>query len=468
MIDNISHATNRKRRFAPGPNGHWLWGSLPDYQQDPVRTCIEAVRQYGETVRFRFGPLHAHLISHPDGVKHILQDNHENYCNGFIRDWYFKPLFGNGLLTSEGEFWSRQRRLIQPAFHRKNLAAFDMITTHYTAEMLNRWETYAESGEPFDVASEMATLTITIAGKALFGTDLAGDAASIKEIVAAAQQHITYRMTHLFAPPEFVPTPRNFRLKRILRRLDAIIHRLIQERRGQPGEREDLLSLLLAARDEETNEGMNDRQLRDETLVLLLAGHETTTYALSWTWYLLAQHPLPARRLRAELAEVLGGRTPVQADLPCLKYTEQVLNEVLRLYPPTWAVSRSSIGPDQLCGYDIPAHSLIIISPYVTQRNPSFWKEPERFDPDRFASGHAEEHHRYSFFPFGGGPRHCIGSGMAMMEAQLIVAMVAQKFELRLVPEHPVIFSPQITLRAKNGILVTCHPVEELHVETSA
>ncbi|MCI0394801.1 MAG: cytochrome P450 [Chloroflexi bacterium] len=451
----------RQPKKAPGPPGHFLWGSVKAFQQDPLQTYMDAVRRYGDLVRYRFGPLSAYLISHPEDVKHVLQDNHRNYRNGFIRDLFFKPFLGEGLLTSEGELWRRQRHLIQPAFHRKHLATFDAITAENTARMIARWEAFAASGEPVDITKEFAWLTFRVVARAVFGADVKDAAGTVERAVSMIQKHVSYRMTHLFTFPEYVPTPHNRRVRRVARELDEIVYSIIHKQ-GEAGEGEgNLLSVLQSALDEKTGEGMSKQQLRDEVLVLLLAGHETTTYALGWTWYLLSKHPGELRRLRAELKAVLNGQMPTLEDLPRLTYTEQVIKEAIRLYPPTWAITRASIADDVVGGYHIGANALIFVSPYVTHRHPDFWENPERFDPERFSTARCAERARYAYIPFGGGPRHCIGSDMAMMEAIMVVAMVAQKYDLQLAPGYPVRLKPLVTLRPEAGIYMTMHRLED-------
>ena len=444
--------TNRPIRLPPGPRGHWLWGSLLDFQADPLRAYTEAARQYGDIVRFRSGPWHSYLVTHPDYVKHVLQDNHRNYNKGALSDAYLKPLLGQGLITSEGDFWLRQRRLMQPAFHKQRLAHFGQTMTDKTLAMLDRWQTYAASGEPFDVSAEMMRLTLSIVGKTLFSAEVEDTSGEVGRAMEVAQAHVNYRTTHPFSLPERFPTPRNRRFRQAKATFDRILLSIIEERRRSGEDKGDLLGMLLAARDEATGEGMSDQQLRDETVTLFLAGHETTSNTLTWTWYLLSQHPEVARRLREELSRLLGGRTPTVADIPHLKYTTQVLEETMRLYPPAWVITRGAIGPDEIGGYPIPARALISISPYVTHRHPDFWPNPEVFDPERFTPERAADRPRYAYFPFGGGPRQCIGNNFALMEATLLLATIAQAGQLDLAPGHRVALEPLITLRPRYGM----------------
>lgn len=454
-------------RVPPGPRGHPVWGSQRDFQADPLRTFDAAARRYGDIVRFRSGPAHFYLITHPDDVKHVLQDNHPNYVKGPLNDLYLKPLLGDGLLTSEGGFWLRQRRLMQPAFHRQRLAQFGAVMADEAQATAARWRAWAERGEPFDVAEEMMRLTLTIVGKTLFSTDVSSTAGEVGPALALAQAHVNYRSTHLFSLPEAVPTPRNLRFRQARATLDHVVLDMIEARRASGEDHGDLLSMLLAARDEETGEGMSDRQLRDEVMTLFLAGHETTANALAWTWYLLSEHPAQARRLREELAHVLGGRAPTVADLPHLKYTAMVLDEALRLYPPAWTLSRSAVQADELGGYPVPARALITLCSYSTHRHPAFWDHPDAFDPERFAPERAAARPRYAYFPFGGGPRQCIGNNFALMEATLVLATLAQAYEVEVVPGHPIALEPLITLRPRHGIQVRARRAAVLTAEAA-
>jgi cytochrome P450 len=298
-------------------------------------------------------------------------------------------------------------------------------------------------------------LTLGVVGKTLFSTDISGEASELGRAMTEALEYVTFRTRRPFALPPRVPTPRSRRFHAAMRTFDQIVYGLIADRRRAAAPREDLLSVLLAARDGETGEALSDREIRDEVVTFLTAGHETTAVALSWTWYLLSRHPEAARRVRAELADVLRGQTPTVEHLPRLEYTKRVIEEVMRLYPPAWAVERSAVGDDELGGYPIPAGSAVDLSPYVTHRHPAFWENPEGFDPDRFTPERAAGRPRFAYFPFGGGPRHCIGSEFAMLEAQLVVAMVAQRYRLELVPGYRAEPDSTIVLRPRPGVVMT-------------
>jgi len=421
-------------------------------RRDPLAFVTALAREYGDVVCLGMGgPIRAYLFHHPDGVKHILQDNNQNYVKGPIIG-RVKVLFGEGLFTSEGDFWRRQRRLAQPAFHRERIAGFATTMVRRTAERLARWEPAIERGEPIDVGAEMNALTLTIAGETLFGRDLSGEASDAGRALAVALAVLAHRAMSYVAPPIWVPTARNRAFRRAAATLDALVYDIIDARQRAHATGDDLLGMLMAARDEDTGEGMSRRQLRDEVMTFLLAGHETTAVALAWTWYLLARHPHIAEQARGEVIGCLGDRPPTVADLPRLPLARMVVEEAMRLYPPVWGVGRQTIAADRIGGYDIPAGAIVNLSPWVTHRHPDFWPDPERFDPERFRPGVERTRPRFAYFPFSGGPRLCIGEGFALMEMQLVVAMVLQRYRLTLVDERPVAPETTLTLRPCGGL----------------
>jgi cytochrome P450 len=441
---------------APGPKGHFLFGVGREATTDPVPFYMRMRREYGDVVRMRGLPGYFwHLVSHPAGVEHVLQRNQQNYPKGELFNKPLSLLVGQGLLTSEGEFWRRQRRLAQPAFHRQRIHAFGQTMTAATERMLERWRAYERDGRDFDLAAETTRLTLQIAGLTLCGVDLSAEASRVGSALRVAFEHLNYRMIYPWALPEVIPTARNRRFLRARRLLDEVVYDIIRERRRQNADTGDLLSMLLLARDEETGEGMSDEQLRDEVMTILIAGHETGAAALAWAWVLLARHADVEERLRGELARVLGGRTPTVADLPALPYTKMVFDEVLRLYPPAWALLREAREEDEIGGYRIPARTPVTVIPYVTHRHPEFWDEPEKFDPARFTPERVAERPKFAYFPFGGGSRQCIGNSFALMEAQLVLATVAQHFRPRLAAGQSVEEDPTFTLRPRGGVRVT-------------
>jgi cytochrome P450 len=434
--------------LAPGPKGQLLLGSLPAARRDPLRLFLGGFNEFGDVVRFRFGPMTAHLVSGPAGVNHVLAENNKNYgkqTRGFKN---LRRVLGNGLLTAEGDFWKRQRRIAQPAFHRERISSFGATMVRAAERSAGRLE---QTRAPVDVAEEMMRLTLQIVGETLLGADISSEADRVGGVMGEMLRSTNERMTRMVDLPPPLPTRSNLRLRRWLSVLDAVVLRIIEERRKKPGP--DLVSMLIAARDADTGEAMTDAQLRDEAMTIFLAGHETTANALTWTWMLLSRHPAAARELRAELSAELQGQSPTVEDLPRLRYTRRLLEESLRLYPPAWMIARSATGADEIGGYEIPAGSIVFVSPFIVHRNPRVWENPEGFDPARFSSETALA--KGAYFPFGGGPRQCIGNGFAMMEAQLVLATIAQRVQLELVPGHPVELEPSVTLRPRYGMRMT-------------
>jgi cytochrome P450 len=426
------------RKVAPGPQ------EFPDLWQNPLQVLVEAAHEYGDVVCLDPNEYRIYLVTHPDHIKHVLQDNYRNYRRDADS---FKLLAGNGLIVSEGDFWLRQRRLMQPAFHRQQIATLASTMTSATAAMLERWRTAVDQGEPLDILAEMMNLTLTIIIKTMFGGDVDEEVKAAAIALAIGQEYL-YRQGWDYSGEQGSSGEEQFR--EAMDTLDRMVYRLIEERRSRGTMHHDLLSMLLQARDEETGEGMSEKQLRDEIVTIFGAGRDTTALALAWTWYLLDQHPNVEYCLQHELATVLCGSSPTFADLTNLPYTRQIFEEVLRLYPPGWMTARLSLGEDEIGGYYIPANSEIFLSPYVTQRRPDLWDNPDAFDPDRFSSERTASRPRFAYFPFGGGPRVCIGNAFAMMEAQLVIAMIAQTYRLNLYPGCQVEPEALITLQPKN------------------
>lgn len=462
----LRRASTKSRQIAlplpPGPPGHPLFGTLPEVWSDVLRLALRSRREYGDVVRFRsLGHTAWFTVSHPDDVEHVLHGYNQNYVKGqFIRP--LKMVTGEGLFTSEGDFWRSQRRLIAPAFHRPKVAALANIITDEAQTMLDGWRAYEQNKQPFDAAAEMMQLTLHLAGRTLFGAPLREQAQGFGDALGTSITYVNYRVTHWLAPSVKVPTSRNRRFRAAIRVLDKVVQEIIEKRRreqesgGEIGR--DLLSLLLQARDEDSGEGMDDRQLRDEVMTLLLAGHETTAVALAWTWYRLAQHPEVEERLHEELDHVLNGRTPVYEDLPTLPYSRMILEETMRLHPPIWGLPRQTIADDAIRGYRIPAGAPVMLFPYVTHRHPDFWENPEEYDPENFSPERSTNRPRYAYFPFGGGARLCLGNHFAMMEMQLTLAMVAQRYRLRLIAGQTMEREQMITLRPRHGVRVTIEP----------
>jgi cytochrome P450 len=404
--------------------------------------------RYGDLVYFEFGPQPMFLVNNPDYIRDVLVTHNRKFMKGEGLQ-RAKRLLGEGLLTSEGEFHLRQRRLAQPAFHRQRIAGYAATMVEYADRACDRWQ----AGETRDVAREMMRLTLAIAGKTLFDANVEGEADEIGKALTT-----TFDLFNTLTLPfrqllERLPLPASKRFLKARERLDATIYRIINERRASGEDRGDLLSMLIAARDEEGDgSGMTDEQLRDEAMTIFLAGHETTANALTWTWYLLSQHPEIEARFHAEVDEALKGALPTAEDFPRLRYTEMVFAEVMRLYPPAWVIGRRALGDHQIDGYKIPARSILLISPYVTHHDARFYPDPFRFDPERWTPEARESRPKFSYFPFGGGPRVCIGESFAWMEGALVLATIARRFRMRLAPGHPVEMRPLVTLRPKHGM----------------
>ena len=436
----------------PYLRGDPIFGSARAFRDDPLDFIESARRKHGDFVRIRLGPYRVYLLLGPKHVRHLLQKNPGNY----LKDGYEhnEPLTGSGLLTSEGDFWRRQRRLTQPAFHKERLRGMVGTMTDATEEMLGRWRDHLGNGgrRPLEIDAEMSRLTLSIVSRTLMGTDVSGEASEVGRSLEYTLWYAFRRTGRFFNPPFGFPTPKNLRYMRAIRTLETLVYSLIDGRRESDEVGADLLSMLVQARDSETGEGVGRSQLRDEVITFLAAGYETTARALAWTFYLLDRNPEERRKLREELAQVLGGRAPTYEDLPRLVYTKMFVEESMRLYPPVWGLARRAKGEDEIGGHRVPKGSRLIISSYVTHRHPAFWENPEKFEPEHFTPERSKGRPRYAYFPFGGGPRQCIGINFAMMEATLIIAMVAQRFDLSLVPSHPVEPQANLTLIPRYGL----------------
>lgn len=445
-------ATQSQLGDLPTVNVLALFKMMPAFRRDALGTFADLSKR-GDIVRFR-GLWTSYLLTDPVHIEHVLQTNNRNYHKGRVYKELI-PSTGEGLFVTDGEVWRRQRRLAQPAFHRDRIASFAKIMTASTEEMLERWRNSAETGTPVDVGAEMLQLTLGIVGKALFSRDLGYGADVVNRAFDVIREHTMRRLTSFFKLPQSFPTPRNRRFREAVATADQLVYEIIAERRNENGTRDDLLSMLMAARDEETGEAMSDKELRDQALTIIGAGYETTTQALSWTWYLLAKHPQVEERLHDELESVLGRRTPVLEDLPSLQYTLMIFQEAMRLYPPAWMLSRTAVEDDEIGGRHIPAKAEILLLLYATHRHPKYWDSPDEFDPENFSPEKTAARPRYAYFPFGGGPRQCIGNSFALMEAQLIIATVAQKYRLTLSAGQTVESEPSVTLRPRGGIKMT-------------
>jgi cytochrome P450 len=438
----------------PGPSSLELLTQLRKIQRNAPEYLLDAGRRYGDMVFFDVPKNPAYFINHPDLIKHVLLDNHRKYSKNTIQYNSLSEITGKGLLTSDGAFWLRQRRLAQPAFARPRLMALDEVITPATQTMLERWEAVARSGDPLDVDGEMMRLALEVVGKALFSIDLSKDAKRLVEAVLTALDYIVGRARNPTSPSSlpFLMTPRKARFKAAVSTLDMTVYELIAQRQAAHDPGDDLLGMLLKARDPESGSPMTPEQVRDEVITILIAGHETVASALTWSWYLLAKHPQQWEQMHAEVTAALGTRLPTTSDLKNLPITGQVFSEALRLYPPAWLITRKATEADQIDGVHISPGALIIISPYTIHRHPEFWGDPERFDPFRFSPEQEKSRPRFAYIPFGGGPRLCIGDQFAIIEAQMILAMVTQRFRLELLPHRPVEADPLVTIRPKHGL----------------
>lgn len=445
-------------RTVTGPAGRPFFGNLPAMRQDPTRFLIETAKAHGGMARLQFGPRPAYLVTHPDYVKHVLQDNYRNYIRGDTVKTA-RRLLGHGLATTDDDYWLRQRRLMQPAFHQRRLARLSDAMVGTVATMLDAWCARAKHGQPVEIVSEMLHLTLAVIVKTMFSLELSEKTQALEEAFTVAQAYVFQRSRNPLTPPLWLPTPTNRRFRHAVKTLDEVIYGLIAHRRLDQDDRGDLLSMLLQMRDEETGQRMSDVQLRDEVLTIFFAGHQTTATALAWTWYALATHSDVDRRVRAEVEDVLAGHPPTYADLRYLSYTQRACLEAMRLYPPIWLYARQCVADDVIDGYRIPAGIMILLSPYVTHHDPALWPQPDLFDPDRFTPERTAQRPTYAYYPFGNGPHLCIGNNFALMEAQIIMAMVVQTFRLQLVPGHPIAIEHQIMLRPKYGMQMSLQPV---------
>jgi cytochrome P450 len=400
---------------------------------------------YGDIVTMRYYSFRVYFISHPDYIEQVLVTDNRKFIKGRILRKN-RQLFGNGLLTSEGDFWLRQRRLAQPAFHRGRIASYADTMVRYASRIASEWS----DGEERDLHAEMMRLTLSIVAKTLFDADVDREAKRVGHALEAIMR-LNSDFRKLILTPTWLPTPRKIRATIATAKLNRIIYRFIEERRASGVDNGDLLSMLLAARDDDGSR-MTDRQLRDEAITIFLAGHETTANALAWTWMLLAQNPIVEAKLHEELDRVLGGRVPTVDDLPNLRYTNHVVTESLRLYPPAWGMARIAIEDTEIAGYPIPKGCGVSLAQWVVHRDPRWFEAPLEFRPERWEGDLLKRLPRFAYFPFGGGPRQCIGNNFAVMEASLLLATLAQQFKISLVPGKEIIPAASITLRPKTGI----------------
>ena len=434
-------------------------GNIFEPRGDANSYFKQCFREFGDIVFLRFLAVPMCLVNRPDCIESVLVTQHNNFEKS--KDYRaLRRVLGNGLLTSEGDFWRRQRKLVQPAFHQARIASYAEVMVAYTERMLATWEDGQKisgglASEPasIDVHEAMMRLTLDIVAKTLFDTDVSREAEDVGTALQFLMSKFFRQAAFALLLPSFVPIPTTQQLRRAVKQLDKVIYEIIRRRHASETSSDDLLSVFLEAQDDEGIR-MTDRQLHDEIMTLFLAGHETTANALSWTWLLLGQHPDVEEKLAEELRRVLGGRSPAMADLPRLTYTDMVLKEAMRLYPPVWVIGRRALAPFRLGEYELPAGTNVLMSQRITHRDPRYFPEPERFEPDRWKATDPRNLSlpRFAYFPFGGGPRVCVGAGFATMEAALLLATIAQRFKLTLVPGQTIVPLPSVTLRPKSGI----------------
>ncbi|MFN2602847.1 MAG: cytochrome P450 [Gemmatimonadaceae bacterium] len=450
-VPRFKRAPHPANGFPPGPKPRYPFQFLVEVARNPLAMMVAMAGDYGDIAHYKIGPQHLFFFNHPDLIRDVLVTSQKNFhkSRGLERA---KRLLGNGLLTSEDEFHLRQRRLAQPAFHRQRIASYGTTMVDFAERTRASWR----DGDTVDMHSEMMRLTLGIVAKTLFDADVDSEAREIGQAMTTAFESFNYAMLPFTEYLDHVPIPAVRRFNAARDRLDRTIFRMIRERRSSGEDRGDLLSMLLLAQDTEGDgTGMSDSQLRDEALTIFLAGHETTANALTWTWYLLSQHSEAEARLRAEVDSVLDGRSPTVDDLQNLPYTRMILSESMRLFPPAWAIGRRALQSFKAGDYEIPKGSVVLMSQYIMHRDPRFFPEPERFDPERWTAEAQAQRPKFSYFPFGGGPRVCIGEQFAWMEGILLIATIAQHWRMRLMPNQVVDIQPLITLRPKYGMRMT-------------
>lgn len=445
----VQQASQHKR--PPGPPAFTALQNTLAFRRDPITFLTQLTRAYGDICRFQLLTWPTVVLNHPDAVRRVYVERHQFYDKG---DPFFQTarfLVGNGLGSADGEQWLRQRRLIQPLFHRKYLTDLGTIMVDTSQDLCQRWEAVENTEQPIQVVSEMENLNLRIVTQTIFRVDLNAQVETIGSDIDNVWKFLGEYFQMPF-PPLSVPTTRHRHVKEVFRRLDSTVYSLIARRRASGNNGSDLLGLLLSARDEETGEGMSDQQVRDEIVTFFTAGSETSSLVLTWTWHLLSQHPDIEAALHQELDQVLAGRLPTSQDLSQLVYTRMILDEALRLYPPIWLNMRRAMQDEEICGYHIPKHAFVMYSPYILHRHPDFWTDPERFQPERFQPEQKKQYTSAAYVPFSEGPRLCIGQHFALMAMTLSLATIASRYRLVAVPGRPVELEPLLTLAPRHGL----------------
>jgi cytochrome P450 len=432
----------------PGPKGHPIRGNFPEYVADQLGYLEALARDYGDVVRLRFFHIPVYVFNNPQDVEDVLVTKNRSFTKPLdFRLPLFRGIFGNGLLTSDGDFWRRERRLAQPAFHRDRIAEYGKVMVAYTNHVLDSWQ----DGETRDIHPEMMVLTLRIALKTLFNVEAEDDVAMLSALSNDLIEMFSLQESVLWPVHNYLPTPSSRRFRGLTEQLSQYIYGIISQRRQNSADTGDLLSMLLQAQDDDGSR-MTDTQLRDEVMTMFLAGHETTALSLSWTLYLLSQHPEVEAKLAAELDSVLGPREPEVQDLPNLRYTDAVVKESLRLYPPAWAFGRQATEDCEIGNYPVAKGRQVFFFPWVIHRDARYFDSPSEFRPERWADEKMKRIPKYAYLPFGGGPRVCIGNAFAMMEGALVLAAIARRYRVHLAPDQHIVPWPVFTLRPRHGI----------------
>ncbi|RYX85075.1 cytochrome P450 [bacterium] len=435
----------------PGPTRQWLADFARSPHANPFEFLLTLAREFGDTVHYTTPYGSVYFFNHPEEIRQVL------HRTNIVRAPLVSLTLGQGLLASDGDYWRKQRRIMQPDFHEGCLIGFGPLIVEAVQRMVDGWNLNVGESRPLDMAHEMKILTLDIVVRAMFSSDFSAYAEDICDAIAVMIEDLGHISATLLNTPMTISPQRNARFKQSLATVDDVVYELINQRRADPNPPRDLLTTLLNSRDAETGEPLTDKQLRDEVVTILIAGHETTAISLAWAWHLLAQSPESLQLLNAEADEVLGSRWPSIADLPRLTYAEMVFNEAMRLYPPVWVMVRRALEADEIAGYPIPAGAFIIVSPYTTHRHPDLWPDSERFDPSRFAPNDGPKRPLYAHFPFAGGRHLCLGQRFAIIEAQLILGALAARFDFRPIAEPPVVAQPVLTLRQQFGVPMEVH-----------
>jgi enediyne biosynthesis protein E7 len=448
----------RPGKVPPGPPRRAMGSLFVKLARDRLGMMTAAVSEYGDAVRARVGPKTLYIFNHPDYAKHVLADASENYHKG-IGLIQARRALGDGLLTSEGELWRKQRKTIQPVFPQKRIARQAGAVAEEAAKLAGRLRAH-ERGGPVDLTHEMTSLTLGVLGRTLLDSDL-GAFSSVGQSFEAVQDQAMFEMVTLGAVPMWLPLPKQMRFRSARSELQRVVDHLVAERTARSGAShlgDDVVSRLILSTRGEANPQVGRQRMRDELITLLLAGHETTASTLSWTFYLVGRDREVWERLHAEAVAVLGDRLPRYEDLRRLTYTAMVVEEAIRLYPPVWILTRQAQHDDEVGGYHVPAGSDVLVCPYTLHRHPAFWDVPERFDPERFAPDRRKDRPRYAYIPFGAGPRVCVGSNLGMMEAVFVIAVIAREFRLTNVPGYKVVPEPMLSLRVRGGLPMLVRP----------